>query len=164
MKLRPKSVKLSGPLLMTENEVTKSSRLACSVPPVSFASQLPLVLVLVVVLVLGLVPQAQSASPSPVNRNTASLLTCLFCIVGSYENREMRAQPSMDVRTAGFQPYFENCICRKPGADVEPDYLHLGHGKCAGPRASETAYEDPVSSDRVPGSGAVQRERIACRR
>ena len=59
-----RAVIFKGPLLVTENEVTKFRRLACCVPPVRIASQSPVVDVLFVVDVFGLVPQAHSAIAS----------------------------------------------------------------------------------------------------
>ena len=61
-KLKPVIVR--GPLVFTENEVTKFSRLDWSVPPVSCASQLPVVEVLVVAGAIVLLPQPQTASSS----------------------------------------------------------------------------------------------------
>ncbi len=70
MKLKP--VMFSGPLLVTENAVTKFSLLASAVPPINWASQFPLVDVLVVVLEVVLLPQPQTASSSASKTRSAS--------------------------------------------------------------------------------------------
>src|SRR5437879_12276217 len=69
---KPKPVTLSGPLLVTVKVVTKFSRLACSVPPVSCASQFPVAWVFVVFDGAPLVPHPQTASSSANRANRAS--------------------------------------------------------------------------------------------
>src|SRR4029077_3193225 len=69
---KPKPVTLSGPLLVTVKVVTKFSRLACSVPPVSCASQFPVAWVFVVFDGAPLVPHPQTASSSASRTTRAS--------------------------------------------------------------------------------------------
>jgi hypothetical protein len=94
----PNPVILSGPLLVTLKETTKFSRLAW--PPlglISWASQLPVVDVLVTVDGV-LFAQPQTANSSANRTRIANLLMNLPWNGDLYENREMRAEASMDVR------------------------------------------------------------------
>jgi hypothetical protein len=94
IKLKP--VISSGPEFVTENAVTKLSLLASAVPPVKSTSQFPLVEVLVVVLEL-LLPQPQTASSSASKIRVTNFFMDRPWNRDHYENREMRADPSMDV-------------------------------------------------------------------